>query len=276
MHLKRWITSLAALPLVIYLIVKGGLAFLLLILAIGALSLKEYYAIVFPERFKLSGFSVFGLIFGCAVIVAATNHSFDWVLLLFSINFIGCGILCVAQNQIDEITLSVMAKQMLSMVYIPLMLTFLVWIRLGDNGIVWVFYLLILIFAGDIGAYYVGSYLGRHKLIPVVSPKKTIEGAAGGIGANLLLGSVINMSLPHLPWGLAMPMLPWVPALAFFVIAGAVGQFGDLFESLFKRAANVKDSGKILPGHGGILDRIDALLFAAPVAYIFIIFYFKG
>ena len=270
MHLKRWITSLIALPLVVYLIVKGGIAFFLLISAVCALSLWEYYAIVFPENFKISGFSILGVISGCLAIVAAVNRSFEWVLLIFSINFVSCGVFCVLKNQIDEITLTVMAKQMLSMIYIPLMLTFLVLIRLGENGVVWIFYLLILIFAGDVGAYYVGSYLGRHKLIPVVSPKKTIEGAAGGIGANLLLGCLINANLPNLPWGVAMPMLPWIQALVFFVIAGVLGQFGDLFESLFKRAANIKDSGKILPGHGGILDRIDALLFAAPVAYFFI------
>ena len=269
MHLKRWITSLVALPVVIYLIVIGGPAFLTLICAVCGLALWEYYTIVFPEKLKISSFSILGIAAGCLTITAAAGLSFQWVLLVFALDFVICGLFCVLKNKVDEIILQVMAKQMLSMIYIPLMLSFLVLLHQGDNGIVWVFYLLVIIFGGDVGAYYAGSYLGKHKLIPAVSPKKTIEGALGGIGANLLLGGLINIYLPKLPWGLDMPTLPWLPAVAFFVLAGALGQFGDLFESLFKRAANVKDSGKILPGHGGILDRIDALLFAAPVAYVF-------
>jgi phosphatidate cytidylyltransferase len=269
MHLKRWITSLAALPVVIFLIVKGGLAFVLLIGAVCALSLREYYAIVFPENLKISFFSITGIIFGCLVIGAAAYCPPECLVLLFALNFLGCAMFCVLKKQVDEKILQVMAKQMLSMIYIPLMLAFLVGLRLSENGTVWAFYLLCIVFAGDVGAYYMGSYLGKHKLIPSVSPKKTIEGAAGGIGANIIVGSLINLALPALPWGFAMPMLPWVHALVFFVLAGAVGQFGDLFESMFKRVANVKDSGKILPGHGGILDRIDALLFAVPVAFLF-------
>jgi phosphatidate cytidylyltransferase len=92
-----------------------------------------------------------------------------------------------------------------------------------------------------------------------VSPKKTIEGALGGLAANLLVGVLFFIFvLPPLPWGIG---------LAALVAMGACGQAGDLFESVLKRAAGVKDSGGILPGHGGILDRIDALLFAAPLAY---------
>ena len=118
-----------------------------------------------------------------------------------------------------------------------------------------------LIFAGDIGAFYAGTYLGRNKLCPSVSPKKTIEGALGGIAANLLVGGLFFLFvLPPLPWGFGLVAL---------VAMGAAGQVGDLFESVLKRAAGVKDSGAILPGHRGILDRIDALLFAAPLAYAF-------
>jgi len=106
-----------------------------------------------------------------------------------------------------------------------------------------------------------GSYFGQHKLCPTVSPKKTIEGALGGLAASLGSGALIkHFFLPLLPWGLS---------LLFFLSINIAGQVGDLFESQIKRVAHIKDSGAILPGHGGVLDRIDALLFAAPVAYIF-------
>jgi phosphatidate cytidylyltransferase len=103
--------------------------------------------------------------------------------------------------------------------------------------------------------------LGRHKLNPAVSPGKTIEGAIGGLAGNILVGSIAKFFF--------LPALSWGPSILFFLAAGLAGQVGDLFESEFKRASKIKDSGGILPGHGGFLDRIDALLFASPVAYFF-------
>ena len=101
---------------------------------------------------------------------------------------------------------------------------------------------------------------------PAVSPGKTIEGSIGGLAVNLVLGGIAKyLFLSGLPWGLS---------LLFFLAVGIAGQVGDLFESELKRSSGIKDSGGILPGHGGILDRIDALLFASPVAYIFIEYVF--
>ena len=91
----------------------------------------------------------------------------------------------------------------------------------------------------------------------------------GGMTATMGVGATINVFFPVLPWGLAMDRLPWTTALIFFMVVGVVGQAGDLFESTMKRDAGVKDSGALFPGHGGLLDRIDALIFAIPVAYLF-------
>ena len=120
---------------------------------------------------------------------------------------------------------------------------------------------LAIVFAGDISALYVGSAFGRHKLSPAVSPGKTIEGSLGGLAANLGVGCLIKLFF--------LPALNWPQTLLFCLMIGAAGQLGDLFESVLKRSSQVKDSGGLLPGHGGILDRIDALLFAAPIAYLF-------
>ncbi len=125
----------------------------------------------------------------------------------------------------------------------------------------WVVLAMTLAWVGDTSAYAVGLTMGRRKLAPRLSPKKTIEGALGG-----LLGSVGAALLASV---LYLPVLPPLHAVALGLLGGALGQGGDLFESLIKRAAGVKDSGRLLPGHGGLLDRIDALLVTASVTWAY-------
>lgn len=133
-----------------------------------------------------------------------------------------------------------------------------------DEVGVWLFGLLVIVFAGDTFAYFFGRFLGKRKLHESVSPKKTIEGSLGG-----LLGSAIAGGL------LAYFFVPEIPVYQLALtglVSGAFGQVGDLFESLLKRNAGVKDSGSIMPGHGGFLDRIDGVLFAAPIYYVLVRF----
>jgi len=119
----------------------------------------------------------------------------------------------------------------------------------GDR---WVVLIMTLTFFGDTAAYFAGRFLGRHRLHPRLSPKKTWEGSVGGI-----LGSTVAL-LPARLWYL--PELQWLDVVVLAVMAGGIGQMGDLFESGLKRSVGVKDSGTLLPGHGGLLDRVDALL----------------
>ena len=177
-------------------------------------------------------------------------------------SLIGFGSYALIRFKVDSQVAGMVAAQVQGIVYIPLPLALIVLIRSGEAGAFWILALLAIIFAGDTAAYYVGSYLGKHKLCPSVSPKKTIEGALGGLAANFLVGFILKLFF--------LPEVGWVAMLLMSILLGAVGQVGDLFESVLKRTAGIKDSGGILPGHGGILDRIDALLFAAPVAWIFI------
>ena len=118
-----------------------------------------------------------------------------------------------------------------------------------------------MVILGDTGAYYAGTCLGRHKLCPSVSPGKTIEGFAGGLIAILVSGSLFKHFF--------FSQLSWSLVILFLVCISFAGPIGDLFESVIKRTQGVKDSGMLLPGHGGILDRIDSLLFAAPAVYFF-------
>ena len=127
-----------------------------------------------------------------------------------------------------------------------------------------VFALIAGVWVCDTAAYYVGKAIGKHKLLERVSPKKTWEGSIAGFTAVLIFLTGIKY-FGFLP---AIPSYETVIAIA--VIVGVGGQLGDLFESLLKRDAGIKDSGKFLPGHGGVLDRFDALIFAAPMAYIYL------
>ena len=124
----------------------------------------------------------------------------------------------------------------------------------------WVLLAMALAWGSDTSAYFVGRKFGKTKLAPRISPKKTLEGAAGGLAASVVCAVVISFFLPA---------LGFVDAIALGVLAGAAGQAGDLWVSVLKRSSGVKDAGGILPGHGGILDRADALAFTAPATWAF-------
>jgi phosphatidate cytidylyltransferase len=262
MHLKRLITGLVALPFLLLLIFKWGPGIFALTIAVVCLiALWEYFRIVLNDtEYTISHPIVLvSFVFGAAMIWAAADAGPDIIFLMLALNIIACGLVAVLRFKHDPKLPHVIAWQVLGMAYIPLFLSFLILIRNTSEGVSWTFAIIATIFLGDTGAYYAGRQYGKHKLCPSVSPGKTVEGALGGLAANVLAGIVCKLAF-------ALP-IPWIGVIPFFISIGAAGQLGDLFESIFKRSGNIKDSGNILPGHGGILDRIDALLFALPVAY---------
>ena len=153
----------------------------------------------------------------------------------------------------------------LGIIYIAFPISHLILIRDLEQGRFWVLFLVCIIAANDTFAYYAGKGLGKHKLSPVVSPKKTVEGALGG----LIGGVAVALIFHH--FFLTNILLKEISVLAVFI--GILGQLSDLFESLIKRSAGVKDSGSILPGHGGMLDRIDSLIFQIPFLYYYLIYF---
>jgi phosphatidate cytidylyltransferase len=268
MHLKRWITGLIALPILILLVYQGGIVFALLVSAASVVALWEYNRIVLdPALTAVSGIILnWGYLLGVGIVWAAHWQGPALILCLVALNLLAVALMSMFYFKADPAVLRVVIRQLQGTVYIPVLLSFLILIRAGDAGMTWIFLVLAIVFAGDTSAYYVGSYWGRHKLCPAISPGKTIEGSVGGLAANLAVGAIGK--------ALFFPGLSWATSILFFLAVGAAGQMGDLFESEMKRFSGIKDSSSILPGHGGILDRIDALLFASPVAYVFIRFIF--
>jgi len=264
MHLKRWITGLAALPLLIWLISKSGtIIFAVVISIVSVIALLEYFKIVlYPQsNNRFDSVSISAYLIGLMIIWGVYYNLSDIIPALIVLNLLVSGLMSLKKFGRDKNAPWLVAKQLMGLIYIPLFLSYLILIRNSSEGISWIYFILIIVFAGDIGALYVGSYLGQHKLCPAVSPGKTIEGSIGGLTANLLAGGILKYFF--------FPVYSWRISILFFILVGIAGQLGDLFESELKRSAGVKDSGGLLPGHGGILDRIDALLFAAPVAWFF-------
>lgn len=146
--------------------------------------------------------------------------------------------------------------------YAPMLLATVPLIGQFPNGVKWLFFLMIVTWSGDTGAYFAGRRFGKTKLYPKVSPGKSVEGVIGGALAAILLTLGARFTF--------FPELTWIHCLVLAPVADLAGVCGDLVESLFKRSAGVKDSGTIFPGHGGMLDRIDSLLFTGPVVYLWL------
>lgn len=262
MHLKRWLTALVVLPFLLLILFKGGhTGFVLLILVISALGQWEFLGLFQPEthgaqRFKAIVLGTMVLVSFCTAQRAPTlcNPSaplFIVVLVLFTLLLF----YLLSYGHVPDMGRDLMVNT-LGLMYVPLLMGHFIWLRYLPQGDLWVLWLLAVMFAGDTAAFYTGQMIGGKKLYPEVSPGKTWTGAVGGVAASLLVGVPLGLKLlPKMgPLGLA-----WLS-----VVLAVVGLLGDLFESMIKRQAHAKDAGQLLPGHGGMLDRLDSLLFAAP------------
>jgi phosphatidate cytidylyltransferase len=262
-HLKRWITGLSALLVLIVCVVAGGALLSVLVGLACLVCLWEYFRIACPPGTRpiVEPILLLGYAGGAALIACAHADRLDLMPVVLTLSVLAGGLISLFCFPSKRGVVELAAKQIQGLCYIALPLSLLILLRMAPDGMTWVFLLCAVIFAGDTAALYAGTLWGRHKLSPSISPGKTVEGALAGLAANLAVGAAAKALFLSEPG--------WIACLLFAVAAGGMGQIGDLFESELKRVSNVKDSGGILPGHGGILDRIDALLFAAPVAYIF-------
>ena len=218
-----------------------------------------------PER-KLELWLAAGA--GSALIFLPLADNNTLILSGIGLLFIGFSLLFLFRVRAIDTAAREVAFALLAFLYIPFLLMHLVQLRQTPFGIQWLFVMMLIVMSNDSVAYYTGSAFGKHRLYPLVSPKKSIEGAIGG-----LVGSCAGTLLAKF---LFFPQLTFADAIITALGVGIVGQAGDLFESLLKRSFGVKDSGTIIPGHGGVLDRLDSILFAAPITYYYVLFFFRG
>ena len=249
----RLLTGLVGVPLLIAIIGWGDSwlfhGFFLLI-TVGAL--REYFAMGFPGRPRDQ---MIGIAFGIAVSsIVFFPQLTPGDMVLAPLLVLMLSIYLFLHGQIEE-RLARLAWTLLGSLYLGYLLPH--WISLFrlPHGRAWVFFVLVVIMAGDICAYFVGRRFGTKKLAPEISPGKTVEGAIGYVLGSVSAGCLTGISLAVGPSWLELAMLSG--------LLSVLGQVGDLFESWIKRAFAVKDSGRLLPGHGGLLDRLDSLIFPA-------------
>jgi phosphatidate cytidylyltransferase len=290
--IKRIATAIVLIPLVLLLVLRAPLYILAIVAgAVAALAIAEFLKLVTPygaQSLTLATYA-FVAVFFAFVVVASTNRTplveTTAVLygLAFAVSLAPFVFLIAAMRRADlRTSYPAAAASSFAFAYIAIPMALLVEIRQQPAGAIWTIYTLLAVWAGDIFAYFVGKAVGRHRMSPRISPKKTWEGAVASVLASVIIGTLWIQHAPALSatllriglidrrdgmFGLEQPQL-W-PIVLLSAVVNIAAQFGDLVESLIKRGAGVKDSGTILPGHGGMLDRIDAMLFAVPVVWAY-------
>jgi phosphatidate cytidylyltransferase len=248
--MKRILTAAALIPVVVYVVVWANFwVFLAVLATVACLTYREYAVIAGQYGFGSPG--PIGFAAGLLLLVWEGDA---WLLL------VALALLALAlAMRGDDLTRSLPRAAVL---FIGVVYVFGCWkfaMPLREQSPHWLMYALLLNWAGDAGAYYVGRKFGRHKMAPRVSPQKSWEGAAASVATSVLLAGWYLLRF--------VPGVSVAGAVALTAAANAAGQVGDLAESAMKRGAHVKDSGAMLPGHGGFLDRVDSTLFALPVIY---------
>ncbi len=256
----RVITALVGLPVVILLVAFGDrwhlFSWFIFFFTVGALG--EYFFMAFPETGKKR---LLGMVFG--IVAALVVMIPSWVdpqllLTLLLVGVISSGLLFEGDLQDRYQT---MGWTLVGVLYIGFLFPHIAVLHKGPDGVQWVFWLLLVVFLSDSAAYFTGMALGKRKLYPQVSPGKTVEGAVGGLLISAVAGTVAAR--------LMFSNIIWWEAILLSLVVATMAQVGDLVESWMKRVFSVKDSGRFLPGHGGLLDRIDSLIFPIVIVAYF-------
>lgn len=261
MLVKRILSALVGIPLLIFIVFKGGIYLLLAVFLLMLLGLLEFRKIIKKSHGKALTILLWlgAFLFPLAFLI---NYQFIIALLFFYLLFsYFCYLIYYPKYSPLDLSFT-----LLGVIYVCWGFFHLILLRELDTGFWLVMYVFIMVWSTDSGAYFTGIYLGKHKLAPLISPKKTWEGFWGGLITSVITAYIFTISLPA-------SVNPGKILLYISPAVSIAGQLGDLFESSLKRFAQIKDSGKIIPGHGGILDRFDSALWAAPVTYyLYIIF----
>lgn len=267
--MKRILTAIVGIPILLYTVWSESPYFFVGLTTIAILlAMSEFYGLASAIGSKPN--SILGYAGGIAVIASFVLER-PWIAVAALIA-LTIAILIAAVFRPDDLkqSLGSVASTVFGVIYVAMLAGCLTAVRMIPDAprsgtphiaakLLTMFFAMVMM--TDTGAYYTGRTIGRHKLAPKVSPGKTIEGAVGGFLTAVLTAYLFKVIL--------FVEIPVTHALALGAVIGAIGQVGDLAESMLKRAAGVKDSGTLLPGHGGMLDRVDSILFCAPVLYYY-------
>jgi phosphatidate cytidylyltransferase len=262
---KVWTGILIVPPLVLLIAWGSSLVFFLIVLAATLLGLREFFSLTLThakwiERTLATGLGLFLVALVSFGDVHLLAPYFVFLILFLSVLF-----MATSKNLLSAI--SDMGVTLLGILYVPFLLAHIPLIRSMADGKQWTLFLIVTVWTGDVAAFMSGSLWGRHKLYPKISPNKTFEGLAGAILGSLLMALIFSR--------LFIPDLKKGPCVLLAIGLGILGQLGDFTESMVKRSAQVKDSGSLIPGHGGMLDRLDSFFFAAPFLYYSLLYFFK-
>ncbi|MFC1847587.1 phosphatidate cytidylyltransferase [Chloroflexota bacterium] len=271
---KRFITALWLIPLTVAVVwFDKPLPWFTIFVAVwGGLAVLEFYRLVTASR--ITPLTYFGLTLTLLFILSRDTDllsilrphiSPDLLTPLLLTSTVLLSLIWLLLCRQKENAFASWAWTMAGILYMGWLLSYLVALRGMDNGQNWVFFALATNSASDTAAFFTGRAIGRHRLAPHISPSKTWEGTIGG-----LLGAIIVGLFFILPTPLSLPF-NWWQAILLGLLVSIFGQLGDLVESLFKRNMGVKDASQLLPGHGGILDRIDSVVFAGVVVYYYVV-----
>ncbi|MBW1882790.1 MAG: phosphatidate cytidylyltransferase [Deltaproteobacteria bacterium] len=286
---QRLATAAILIPFAIWAIAVGGLFHLAVVMCFGMLAQREFYELI--EDKGAHALKSVGLGFGAAVMLAAYFGNEYHAMLLMTASLLVMMIAQLRKNEIHESMASI-SGTFFGVFYVAWLLSHAVLLRqfyqgaashydpallamlhvTPDTGIFLMMYTLVTIVACDAGAYFAGRAWGRRPLAPEISPNKSVEGALGGIIFGVFWGLVTKRAFDVF-WPDMSAVMPWSVALSFALVLCVVGIIGDLVESLLKRDAEVKDTGALLPGMGGVLDRVDAPLLGLPALYYLMLSY---
>ncbi|XXM73551.1 phosphatidate cytidylyltransferase [Lysinibacillus sphaericus] len=257
---QRIITAIIAAAVFLPIILYGKSPFIILMYLIASISLYEALKMRGFKIYSIPGLISLGILWVFLIpdiyIGVISNIGYSKIELAFFAILIFLTFTVITKNRF---TFDDVAYALLSVLYVGIGYFYFMEIRFLENGANLIFYALFIIWATDSGAYFIGKAIGKKKLWPHISPNKTIEGFFGGVVCAIIVGVImtffsdLNMSIPKL--------------IVVTAILSIFGQMGDLVESALKRHYKVKDSGRLLPGHGGMLDRFDSLLFVLPLLY---------
>jgi len=258
---RRIITSLIGLPLLTAVLWFGGPWFTIFVAIWGLLAILEFYRLVAAA--KVPPLYYFGLVW-TLLLILSPHFSYESAGVFLITSFIVLSLIWLLLRSHKETAFTSWAWTLAGILYVGWLLSYLVALRGFDAGRGWAFLALFCTFGSDSAAFFVGRTWGKRYLAPSISPGKTWEGAIAGIFGAMIV-SVGLAVLFGLPLGYGQAIL-----LGFLV--SVFGQSGDLAESLFKRNMGAKESGKLIPGHGGVLDRMDSVVFAGVVVYYYVLF----